>query len=540
MEKKSFVKGAFILAVAGLIVKIIGAAYRIPLNNIVGVEGMGYYDIVYRYYSWLLVISSSGLPTAISKMVSERVTLGDYRGAKNVFRTAFWLLVGIGTVTTVIMFFGANALSSISYPADAGDEIAKQALSFRALAPSLLFVSVMCAYRGYLQGMQRMVGTAVSQVVEQVGKLAVGFSLAFALLPKGPEYAAMGALIGVSASELLALIVIFFVYLKNRNSMESQIARSEQGRITGFGSTAKKLLAIAIPVTIGASIMPITGIVDSALIIRLLEGIGFTIVEARNAYSLLYSFVTPIINMPAVLTVALAMSLVPAISANMAKKDYKGVRSASRTGMKLALIIGTPCAVGLFVLAKPILAMLFGSSLEPAELNLASELMKTACVGVVFLSLVQTLTGVLQGMGKPNVAVVNLLFGGILKVITMLILTRIPEINIQGAAVSTVVCYAAAGILDTVYMIRKTGMKVNLYDVFLKPILSSVVMGVVVQLVYNVLGGEGTAATIGSVIAGVAVYVVLVVVLKMFSREDLAFIPGGGKLERIIYRGKKK
>ncbi|MBR0026150.1 MAG: polysaccharide biosynthesis protein, partial [Clostridia bacterium] len=323
MEKKSFVKGAFILAVAGLIVKIIGAAYRIPLNNIVGVEGMGYYDIVYRYYSWLLVISSSGLPTAISKMVSERVTLGDYRGAKNVFRTAFWLLVGIGTVTTVIMFFGANALSSISYPADAGDEIAKQALSFRALAPSLLFVSVMCAYRGYLQGMQRMVGTAVSQVVEQVGKLAVGFSLAFALLPKGPEYAAMGALIGVSASELLALIVIFFVYLKNRNSMESQIARSEQGRITGFGSTAKKLLAIAIPVTIGASIMPITGIVDSALIIRLLEGIGFTIVEARNAYSLLYSFVTPIINMPAVLTVALAMSLVPAISANMAKKDYK-------------------------------------------------------------------------------------------------------------------------------------------------------------------------------------------------------------------------
>ena len=541
MEKKSFVKGAFILAVAGLIVKIIGAAYRIPLNNIVGVEGMGYYDIVYRYYSWLLVISSSGLPTAISKMVSERVTLGDYRGAKNVFRTAFWLLFGIGIVTTLIMFFGANALSSISYPADAVEEIGKQALSFRALAPSLLFVSLMCTYRGYLQGMQRMVGTAVSQVVEQVGKLAVGFALAYRLLPKGPEYAAMGALIGVSASELMALIVIWLVYMRRRNTLEAQIARSPETRQPGFGSVAKKLLAIAIPVTIGASIMPITGIVDSALIIRLLEGIGFTVSQARNAYSLLYSFVTPIINMPAVLTTALAMSLVPAISANMARKDYRGVRSASRTGMKLALIIGTPCAVGLFVLAKPILNMLFGSSLDASQLSLASELMKTACVGVVFLSLVQTLTGILQGMGKPNVAVVNLVFGGVLKVITMLILTRISDINIQGAAVSTVVCYAAAGILDTIYMVRKTGMKVNIFDIFLKPILSSIVMGVVVHLVYSALLGTGheTMATLGGVIMGVGVYAVLVVVLRMFSREDLAFLPGGGRLERILYRGKK-
>lgn len=542
MEKKSFVKGAFILAAAGLVVKIIGAAYRIPLNNIVGVEGMGYYDIVYRYYSWLLVISSSGLPTAISKMVSERVTLGDYSGAKNVFRTAFRLLLGIGAVTTLIMFLGANTLSSISYPADAADEIAKQALSFRALAPSLLFVSLMCAYRGYLQGMQHMAGTAVSQIVEQVGKLAVGFSLAITLLPKGPEYAAMGALLGVSASELMALIVIWLIYLRRRNSLEARLARSAQRKLTGFGSTAKKLLAIAIPVTIGASIMPITGIVDSALIIRLLEGIGFTVSQARNAYSLLYSFVTPIINMPAVLTQALAMSLVPAISASMAKKDYKGVRSASRTGMKLALIIGTPCAVGLFVLAKPILGMLFGSSLEAAELSLAAELMQTACVGVIFLSLVQTLTGVLQGMGKPNVAVVNLVFGGILKVVTMLILTRIPAINIQGAAVSTVVCYAAAGILDTVYMIRKTGMKVNVFDVFLKPVLSSIAMGLAVALVYALLAGTGheTFATIGSVLVGVGIYAALVVALKMFSREDLAFLPGGGKLERIIYRGKKK
>ncbi len=536
MEKKSFVRGAAVLAVAGLLVKFIGAVYRIPLNNIVGVEGMRYYDIVYRYYTWLLVISSAGLPTAISKLVSERVTLGDYRGARAVFKTAFRLLLIIGAGTTLIMFVGADALAAISYPADATAEIAKQALSFRALAPALLFVSLMCAYRGYLQGMQRMTGTAMSQVMEQLGKLAVGFTLAFKLLEKGPEYAAMGALIGVSASELLALIVIWIFYMRRKSDLRAQAARSPRSKTQHtFGSISRQIFAIAVPVTIGASIMPLAGIVDSALIIRVLKGIGYSVDAAGEAYSLLYSYVTPIINMPAVLTSALAMSLVPAISAFMAQKDYKHVRHAARTGMKLALIIGTPCAVGLFVLAEPILGMLF-TTLSPTQLTLAAGLLQTACVGVVFLSLVQTLTGVIQGLGKPNVPVVNLLFGGLLKVVTLLVLMHRPEINIQGAAVSTVVCYAVAGILDVIYLVRKADLKLNLFDVFGKPILSSVLMGVLVSVLFRLLQGHAShaVATLVSVGAGVALYVAAAVVLRMFSPEDLAFIPGGGRLKRLL------
>ncbi len=536
-RKGSFVRGAAVLAIAGLIVKLIGAIYRIPLANIIETDGLKFYEVAYPWYSWLLVISSAGLPTAISKLVSERVTLGDYRGARDIFRGAMRILIIIGTVTMLIMLLGAELFAGITYPSYAQEMIQKQSMVFRALSPALLFVSIMCAYRGYLQGMQLMMGTAVSQVVEQVGKLIIGFTLAARLFPKGPEYAAMGALLGVSASELIALIVIWLFYKRNKGRFNAKLSSSLRTKPMRFRHIAKKLLVIAIPITIGASIMPLTGIMDSAMITRGLAGIGFTIDEASSAYAILRGNVTPIINMPAALTTALAISLVPAISARMATKNYKGVRSASKMGMKLALIIGAPCAAGLYVLAEPIIRLLF-TALEGQEIILAADLMKSCAVGVLFLSLVQTMTGVLQGMGRPNIPVINLVFGGILKVITMLILMRIPTINIQGAAISTIICYAAAGILDTIYVLRKTGMRVKFWDMFLKPISASVVMAVSVSLCYNALNaaGHNTLATVGSVAVGEVVYAALMFLLKMFSPEELEFMPGGHKLRRLMYR----
>lgn len=527
---KSFVKGAAILGIAGLIVKLIGAVYRIPLNNIIGVEGMSFYEIVYPYYSWLLVISSSGLPTAISKLVSEKVTLGDYRGARRIFKIAFYLLVGIGLFTTALMFGFADALANFS-------GLPGAALSFRALAPALFFVSIMCAYRGYLQGMQYMTGTAVSQVIEQVIKLIVGFTLASSLLPKGPEYAAMGALIGVSASELVALIAIYFIYRAKKRNFDRRLNSSIRFKTEPASKTLRSLLTLAIPITIGASIMPLTGIADSAMIMNIMTDTGFTQSVAQSAYSILRSNVTTLINMPAVLTVALAMSLVPAIAARMTEGDKRGMIAASRTGMKLSLIIGAPCTVGLFVLAKPIIALLF-TALDESQLVLAEDLMHTASIGVLFLSVVQALTGVIQGLGRPMVPVVNLFFGGVLKVVTMVALMNNPAINIQGAAVSTVVCYAAAAILDCIYLLRKTGMTVNFYDVFLKPILASLIMGVAAHFSYKLIlsTGHENLATLAAIFIAVAVYGVLVIVLKMFSKSDLELIPGGNKLAKLIYR----
>ncbi|MEG1560144.1 MAG: polysaccharide biosynthesis protein [Clostridia bacterium] len=525
---KSFVKGAAVLGIAGLIVKLIGAVYRIPLANIVGVNGMAYYEVAYPYYSWLLVVSSAGLPTAISKLVSERVSIGDYRGAHAVFRTAFKLLVIIGILTSLLFFFLSDPIADMSGLPAAN-------LSFKALAPALFIASIMCAYRGYLQGLQHMTGTAVSQVVEQLGKLLVGFTLAAKLLPMGPEYAAMGALIGVSVSELMALIAIFFIYRKKKK--EILITMNESPHVRSRGpSVIKQLLMLAIPITIGASIMPLTAIADSAMILNVMTDSGFSLENAMGAYSILRSNVTVFINMPAVLTMALAMSLVPAVSSKIAGRDIKGAVQASKTGMKLALIVGAPCAIGLFLFGKQIIGMLF-TSLDEGHLLLAQDLMRTASIGVLFLSLVQTLTGIIQGLGRPFVPVINLVFGGILKVVTMLILMPIPSINIQGAAVSTVVCYAAAGILDTIYVIRKTRMRIDVWDVFLKPIVASLIMGGFAYITFLAIGGThpvvGTIAAIG---VSVIVYGALLVLFKMLSKEDLEFMPGGRKIRKLIYK----
>lgn len=528
MEKKkvSFVQGAAILGIAGLIVKVIGAAFRIPLANTIGLIGTSYYDTAYPYYSWLLVISSSGLPTAISKMVSERVTLGDYRGAHRVFTTAMQILCCIGLLTSILMFFGSDYIARLHMLPEA-------AYCFKALAPALFFVALMCAYRGYMQGMQQMVPTAISQVVEQVGKLAVGLTLAFMLLDAGPEYAAMGALIGVTVSELLALIYVMLSYRRRWPKIRARLERSVRREAE---PVAARLMAIALPITIGASISPLASVVDSALIIRILLKLGYAKETAQTAFSLMRTNVATLTNMPGVLTMALAMSLVPAISAFSAKRDHAGVQDTARLGLKLALIIGLPCAVGLFVLASPILSMLY-PNLTEGELTLAVDLMHTSSIGVIFLSLVQSMTGVIQGMGKPNVPVFNLFIGFVLKVASLLALMNIPQINIQGAAVSTVVCYAFAGIADTIYVIRRAKLRLGLVDVLLKPVLSSGVMGFVVFMIYSFMQEmeHQVLPTLAAVAVGVFAYGVMAIYFRFFSREELAYIPGGQRIRKLMY-----
>lgn len=537
-----FVQGAAILGIAGLLVKIIGAVYRIPLANIVGESGMAYYEVAYPYYSWLLVISSAGLPTAISKLVSERIALGDIVGAKRVFRAALRLLFVIGIVTAVLLFVLSSPIANLSGAAPAR-------YSLMALSPALLFVSVMCAYRGYLQGMQCMTGTAISQIVEQLIKLIFGFGLAFLFVktsPDAPELAAMGALIGVSVSELVALAVIKFYYDARIRNRSLPVCVSTKGAKSGLrGSIIKRLLAIAIPITIGASIMPVTGIADSVFIINFLEkhdiamGIAEEIANesARVAYTVLRSYVTPLINMPAVLTLSLSMSLVPAISQAVTRKEKRIVNAASRTGIKLAMFIGAPCAAGLFILGGPIMSLLYSAVRNNQDRFIqAQQVMYIAAVGVLFLSLVQTLTGIIQGLGKPRVPVYFLALGGIVKVVSMLVLMQFTSMGILGAALSTVLCYAVAGITDTVYVIRKTRMNISYTDTFAKPLFSSIVMGFAVFAVYT-LGsklGHPTLATLASLCVGVAVYGGLMILLRPFSNSDLEFLPKKDLFRRIF------
>ncbi|MEG0251386.1 MAG: polysaccharide biosynthesis protein [Christensenellaceae bacterium] len=528
--QKNFVKGAAILAIAGLIVKIIGAFFRIPLTNVVGTEGMGYYQLAYPVYSLLLVVSTAGLPTAISKLVSERVAKDDYEGAHYTFQIAWRVLAILGVITAILMFFLSGTIAKVQSTPPA-------IYSLMAISPALFFVSILSAYRGYFQGLQYMVPTAISQIVEQVGKLGIGLSVAYLFLSitGKPEMGAAGALIGVSCSEAISLLYMMIVYKRRKGEILLNIKNLDpKGATKNFKPIFKKILAIAIPVTLGACVMPIVMSIDSVIVSRTLQSIGYAQKTATSMYGVLTGVVNPLINMPAVLSLALAMSLVPAISQSKAQGDVQEMRNKSSFGLKLALLVGLPAATAFILLAQPIIMLLY-KSVQGSELVMATGLFQLLSLGVLFLTLVQTMTGILQGMGKPFLPVYSLIVGAAVKIGVSLWLISVPSINIYGAAIGTMACYAIAAVMDVVFVVRRSQFKLSLINHILKPVLATAVMGVVVFLVYRLLGGHSnTVGVLAAILIGLVVYVLALLLTGGLTKQELTMVPGGAKITKVM------
>lgn len=532
--QKSFVKGAAILGLAGLIVKLIGAVFRIPLMNIIGEEGMADYQVAYPIYATLVVISTAGLPAAISKMVSERVTLGDYRGAHKVFQTAFKLLLIIGIVTTAAMFAFSGVLAdAVGIPSGK--------LSLMMLAPSLFFVSILSAYRGYFQGLQFMTPTAATQLIEQIVKLGAGLYLASLWVHKGVEYGAAGALLGVSISELCALVVIIIIYNRKKNKIKENRRLHVEQTLKPKRSIASELLIIALPITLGACLMPIINFIDTAIVTNTLSTIdysAFNPLSPKASFGVLTGSVNTLINMPAVLSVALSMSLVPAIAAARAKKDTLAVSGRSAMGLKLAMLVGLPSAAGMYLLAGPILQLLYSRGLSADGIVVGTQLLQTLAIGILFLTLLQTMTGVLQGAGKPFIPLYNLVIGATVKVVLSIVLIRIPSININGAAIGTAACYGIASLLNIAAVIKVARPGIRIVSGVLMPILSAAVMGALVYFMFGTLHPiiGNSKATLISIAAAALVYVIMLFVTGALKKDDMAFIPGGGRITRAMNR----
>ena len=574
MSKKSFVKGAGILAISGLIVKVIGAVFRIPLMNIIGSEGIGLYQMAYPIYAFLLVASTSGLPVAISKMVSEELALGNHYGGYKIFRISLRLLTLLGIVTSIILLLSSGLISRIQ-----GNP--KSVYALMAISPALFFVSVMSAYRGYFQGMHVMHPTAISQIVEQLGKLIMGLILAALWLPKGPEFAAAGAIVGVTLSEVAALVLLLGIFRREKKAiLRNAKLTYRRHHQDSSRDIIYRLIEIAVPVTIGASIMPLVNMSDQIIVVNRLAPIvdkianvpyslesfaefamekgvqipaGLTLenmstlmpdvhVEyikmiATQLYGVLTGGVNTLINFPAVLTIALAMSLVPAISESYALKDMRRVANTTTLGIRLTLLVGVPAAAGLGVLAQPILRALY--NLQEWEYIYGSQLLVTLCVGVVFLTLVQSLTAMLQGVGRTGIPVRNLLIGALFKIIITYGLVGDPLWNIQGAAIGTVVCYGVAAVLNFLSVIKYTGIRVSIKDFFIKPVISVAVMGLVVYYAYEILFGQTGSNIISlglSIMVGVIVYMVMLLITRTITQEDLETIPKGRSIARLLNR----
>ena len=538
-KSKSFLAGAAVLGMAGLLCKVIGAVYRIPLSNyILHKEGIAYYQVAYPVYSALLTISSAGLPTAISRMVAERVQEGRERDALSVFRSALYVLFGIGILSCLILALFSKQIASFL-----GSSNACYALV--AIAPALVLVSIMSAYRGYFQGMQNMTPTAVSQIIEQLGKLAAGFPLAAYMMKYGAEYGAAGALLGVSVSEGLALIYMVVHKARYGSELKSRIRwADERCDLTGDGEeTARNIIrtlfTIAIPITIGASIMPLVGMTDTMIVINRLQDIGFSEQTATNLYGLFTGNVNTIVNMPQVLTLALSMALVPAITGSLTAKNYRAMRSTVQQGIKLSWMIGMPCCVGLFMLAKPVMRLLY-SSYGAEDLNTMAGLLRIMSFAILFLSVVQTTTGILQGLGRVIVPVLTLAIGAVFKVIINYILVGTPAVNIYGAPIGTIVCYAIAGILNTFMICYITRTKFSFSDVIVKPGISVLAMAFVLALIMLALGdhAESRIFALVGVLIGAAVYGMMLVMTGAITQDDMKIVPGGAHITRLLKRMK--
>ena len=449
-----FASGAFVLMLFGLISKVVGAVYRIPLTSIVGAEGMGLYQMVFPLYTLMLTISSSGIPSSISKLISENIAKNNYKQANRILKVSFLLLVCFSVLCTLIVVVFAGVFAKFQ-----GNYGAK--ICYYGLAPAIVLVGLISGFRGYFQGFQCMTPSAISGFIEQIIKMAFGLLFAGYLIKKGVSYGVLGALIGVSISELVALLYLFLSYIIKRKK-QNRMFLQNQGEILSIKSTAKQILSLSLFVTLGGLIMPLTMLIDSLVVINILKGQGYSESFATSLFGLQTGTVGSIINMPVVLSLSVATAVLPCVSARLSKGDKEGVVQASNKAVLLTIIFALPSAVGCFTFAEQIIRLLYGKSLTFEQIKIATNLLEIASVGVFYLALLQVSTGLLQGIGKFKIPLLSLAFAGVIKVILNLTVIRISSVGILGAEVSTVTCYLVALIINLIVLKKQGIVKLDL------------------------------------------------------------------------------
>ena len=527
--QKALVKGATILAVAGIISKIFGAIFRIPLTNMIGAEGQSYYGVAYPVYQLFFAIATAGFPVAISRMVSERTARGDYINAHKSYKLSLKVSMALGILSFAIMYFGAGAIAK-AY-ANPGAEA-----SLKAVSIALLFTPIVASLRGYYQGRQNMRPTAVTEVIEQMVRVIVGLSLAYAFYKTSLEKAAAGATFGASAGIIAALILMIVIYRldsKTRSRLVKKSVRvdeSDRARI-------KQLFAYLIPITIGACIMPIMINIDAAIIVRRLLATGWDHHTAKNLYGLISGYVDPIIGLPNVFVDAICISMMPAVTTAFTLKNKEELDAHVRTGLKTMMVIAYPCAVGLIVLAKPILRMLYLKKLDEADM--AVPLLQILAISIVTLAVMRILAASLQGIGKMNLPVINLFVGAIVKVVLTFVLVGIPALNVNGAGISSVCAYLTAGVLNYRALKKYADVKLDIGGVFIRPLIASLIMGAGAFATYKLffmLIPSNAISTLMAIIIAVIVYFVAVFKTGALSRDEVALLPKGDMIYRIAQK----
>ena len=535
-KKQSFMGGAAILASAVVVVKLIGAVYKLPLNNILGEVGKTYFDTAYLIYNFLNIFATAGLPLAISKLTSQAHAQGKENEKRKIFRTAIWLFFILGLAGALLMFFGAEQLAAFEE-----NPMASQAI--RALAPAVFCVCLLACMRGYTQGQGNMTPTAVSQVLEALCKVGIGLPLAWYILRLAGSAAeesmadvAAGAIFGVTAGTILSVFFLVSYLLTHRNRTESLDTPSSGGAIL------RQVLAIGIPITLGNSALGIINLIDTKIVMgRLQNALLLSEVEAA-ALNGQYRMAMDMPNMVASFVYPVTMSLIPFAAAAIAQRDTAKADRIISSAFRIIAVLAIPAGVGLSVLSTPIMRLILPSRQEAAMA--AGPHLQILGLATIFICLMILTNAILQTYGKEKLPIFTVIAGGVTKIVMNYVLVGNPEINIHGAPISTLCCYLVVVGLNLFFVWKHSAKKPRYLQLFAKPVLASALMGGAVWAVYGFANpalsgghsayGANAAAVLAGILAGVAVYGVLVVVLRILRAEDVRSIPHGKTLARLL------
>lgn len=531
-KKQSFLGGAAILAAAVVAVKLIGAFYKLPLNNILGSQGKTYFNTAYYIYNVLLTVSTAGLPLAISKMTSEAHAQGRENEKRKIFRTAIWLFFGLGLVGTTLMFFGSAQLAAFM-----NNDMA--ALPIRALAPAVFCVCVLACMRGYTQGQGNMKPTAISQVLEALCKLGVGLPLAwYALNVAGMrlDEGAAGAIFGVTIGTVLSVLFLTAYLVTHRDTGTAMDVPPASSAIL------KRILAIGVPITLSNSAMSIINLIDTKIVMgRLQDGLGLT-EAAASALNGQYGLAMDMPNMVASFVYPVTMSLIPFAAAALARRDYAGANRSISAAFRLIAVLAIPAGVGLSVLSTPIEILVLPS--QYADALEAGAHLRILGFALIFICVMILTNAILQTYGKERIPIFTVIAGGVTKIVMNYILVGDPDINIHGAPISTLCCYAVIVGLNLYFVWKYSPEKPRYLALFAKPILASAAMGVSVWAMYGFVMqvltgrsayGANALATLVSILVGVGVYFVLVLALRILRADDVRDLRKGEWIIRKLH-----
>lgn len=535
LQKQGFMKSVLLLMISQVFIKILGLVYKLYLTNREGFgdKGNAIYGSGFQIYALFLTISSVGIPGAIAKLVSERVAIGDHRGAHRIFKIAFITFGFIGFCSSTILFLGAN------YIANSFLQIPEAELTLVALSPSIFLVSISCVIKGYFNGRECVKVTANAQFLEQLFKTALSVILVEMIaIVSGTNTSIMAA--GANLATTLATFLCFFYlahyYYTMRKEIAWEIKNSVNYTPTRVRKTIKQILSVSIPMSMTAILGTINKNVDSITVVRGLKKF-LSEEQAKIQYGILSGKVDTLVSLPMSFNMAFATALLPVISSAKAKGDMETARKRISFSLLITILIGLPCMVGMVLFAKPILELLFPNATS------GSFIYQISSLGIIFIVLEQTMSSILHGLGKILAPAIALSVGVVVKLLLNLYLVPInPEVfflgGTAGAAFSTVMCHIVAVFIEFHILRKNIILKLDKKKYFIKPMIAVTIMGIIAKMIYIFAIpklGEGLALilTLGM---SVICYCILLIILQIFSKEEIYMIPFGKKIYEFFNR----